>query len=155
MSRRYSDIKSDAPEVPRQPKQLTVMHSIGVEAGAAVRNAMEGVLASVPRDPTIDLMDAINERGVDMSPRTWLVSPVSDDALVPASLAGNWSAEQSAELEQLVAITPTKKAAVVVAMRDDGVSILEWIAHYRALGFEGIFIYSNDNNDGSDSCFTD
>jgi tetratricopeptide (TPR) repeat protein len=42
------------------------------------------------------------------------------------------------------------RAAVVATMRDDGLSMLEWIAHYRVLGFDNIFIYSNDNADGSD-----
>jgi hypothetical protein len=35
-------------------------------------------------------------------------------------------------------------------MRDDGIHALEWIAHYRALGFEGILIYTNDNADESE-----
>jgi hypothetical protein len=47
-------------------------------------------------------------------------------------------------------LQPTRQAAVVATMRDDGLYVLEWIAHYRALGFEHIFIYTNDNADGSD-----
>lgn len=35
-------------------------------------------------------------------------------------------------------------------MRDEGLVILEWVAHYRVLGFDTIFIYTNDNTDGSD-----
>jgi hypothetical protein len=35
-------------------------------------------------------------------------------------------------------------------MRDDGIYALEWIAHYRALGFEHLIIYTNDNADGSE-----
>lgn len=35
-------------------------------------------------------------------------------------------------------------------MRDEGLLILEWVAHYRALGFDTIFIYTNDNIDRSD-----
>ncbi len=45
---------------------------------------------------------------------------------------------------------PTKKAAVVAIMRDEGLVILEWVAHYRAIGFDTIFVYTNDNIDGSD-----
>ena len=47
--------------------------------------------------------------------------------------------------------TPTKKAAVVTIMRDEGLVILEWVAHYRALGFDTLFVYTNDNIDGSDA----
>ena len=49
-----------------------------------------------------------------------------------------------------LAITPRRRTAVVVSMRDEGISILEWLAHYRVLGFDDIFIYTNDNVDGSD-----
>ena len=35
-------------------------------------------------------------------------------------------------------------------MRDEGLVILEWVAHYRALGFDTIVVYTNDNTDGSD-----
>jgi hypothetical protein len=47
-------------------------------------------------------------------------------------------------------IEPTKRAAVVGTMRDDGIYVLEWIAHYLVLGFNSIFIYTNDNVDGSE-----
>lgn len=43
-----------------------------------------------------------------------------------------------------------KRAAVVACMRNEGIVILEWVAHYRALGFDSIFIYTNANDDGSD-----
>ncbi len=35
-------------------------------------------------------------------------------------------------------------------MRDDGIYVLEWVAHYLALGFERIVVYTNDNSDGSE-----
>jgi hypothetical protein len=35
-------------------------------------------------------------------------------------------------------------------MRNEGIIILEWVAHYRALGFDTIIIYTNNNDDGSD-----
>ena len=46
--------------------------------------------------------------------------------------------------------TPQKKAAVIATMRDEGLSILEWVAHYQLIGFDSIFIYTNSNTDGSD-----
>ncbi len=42
------------------------------------------------------------------------------------------------------------RAAVVVSMRDEGPYVLEWVAHYRVLGFDTIFVYANDNVDGSE-----
>jgi hypothetical protein len=45
---------------------------------------------------------------------------------------------------------PTRKAAVIGTMRDDGIYAIEWIAHYQELGFDPIVIYSNDNADGSE-----
>ena len=49
-----------------------------------------------------------------------------------------------------MAIAPRRAAAIVASFRDEGISILEWVAHHRVLGFEGIFIYTNDNVDGSE-----
>ena len=39
---------------------------------------------------------------------------------------------------------------MVGTMCNDGPYILEWVAHYRLLGFRKIVIYTNDNIDGSD-----
>jgi glycosyl transferase family 2 len=60
-----------------------------------------------------------------------------------------WSLLQLLNFLSIQRLVPNRRAAVVTSMRDDGIVLLEWIAHYRALGFEGIFIYSNDNEDGS------
>lgn len=46
--------------------------------------------------------------------------------------------------------SPEKKCAMVVGMRDEGITSLEWIAHYKAIGAERIFIYTNDNRDQSE-----
>jgi hypothetical protein len=42
------------------------------------------------------------------------------------------------------------RVAVVLLARDEGIYLPEWIAHYRLLGVDRIFVYSNDNADGSD-----
>lgn len=47
-------------------------------------------------------------------------------------------------------IQPRKRTCVVTTVRNEGSSILEWIAWYKKLGFEHFFIFSNDNDDGSD-----
>nr|WP_283949894.1 glycosyltransferase family 2 protein [Limobrevibacterium gyesilva] len=78
--------------------------------------------------------------------RRQMVSPVA------AHLTGKhaWSAVALFTHLALSRIRPTRKAAVVVTMRDEGITILEWVAHYRALGFEGLFVYTNNNSDGSE-----
>jgi hypothetical protein len=62
---------------------------------------------------------------------------------------GEWTLLQLLNFLTMQRFRPSRRAAVVASMRDDGIILLEWIAHYRALGFDGIFIYSNDNEDGS------
>ena len=61
-----------------------------------------------------------------------------------------WSAPRCLNLLMLRRIRPRKAAAVVGTMRDDGIYVLEWIAHYKELGFERVIIYTNDNADGSE-----
>lgn len=48
-------------------------------------------------------------------------------------------------------IQPTRTAAAVVTVKNEGCFLLECIAHYRAVGFEHVFLYTNDNSDGSDA----
>ena len=61
-----------------------------------------------------------------------------------------WTIPQCLNFSLLGQIRPTRRAAAVVTMRDDGIYALEWIAYHLALGFEHIFIYTNDNSDGSE-----
>ena len=82
--------------------------------------------------------------------RRVLCSGVGDEMLLQTS-AETWTNLYLLNYLLLSAIRPEKKAAVVVTMRDDGIRIIEWVAHYRALGFDGIFVYSNDNADGSEA----
>jgi hypothetical protein len=46
-------------------------------------------------------------------------------------------------------IKKTGKACIVATARNEGIYIIEWIAYHLELGFEKIFIYSNNNQDGS------
>ena len=65
-------------------------------------------------------------------------------------LIDNWSAAKL--LCYLVAsqTVPRHRCAAVVGMRDEGVTALDWVAHYRAIGVERIFVYTNSNSDGTD-----
>lgn len=48
-------------------------------------------------------------------------------------------------------VAPRKTVAVVAAARNEGLYLLEWIAHYRSLGVDHIFLYGDDNTDGSNA----
>jgi hypothetical protein len=52
---------------------------------------------------------------------------------------------------ELRGTVPIKKAAVLASVRNEGIIILEWVAHYRAIGFDSIIVYTNDNDDESDA----
>ena len=47
-------------------------------------------------------------------------------------------------------VTPRKRFGVLATARNEGLYIIDWIAHHKAQGFEDFFIYTNDNEDGSD-----
>lgn len=41
-------------------------------------------------------------------------------------------------------VKPRKKACVLATARNEGIYFPEWISYYKSIGFEGIFIYTND-----------
>ncbi|KJV06711.1 sulfotransferase family 2 domain-containing protein [Methylocucumis oryzae] len=43
------------------------------------------------------------------------------------------------------------KFTLATCVRNEGPYLLEWVAHYKLLGFDRIVIFSNDNDDGSDA----
>ncbi|GAB0120094.1 glycosyltransferase family 2 protein [Acidisoma sp. 7E03] len=45
---------------------------------------------------------------------------------------------------------PAKGTAIVTSVRNEGVNLLEWIAHHRCLGFDDFFFYVNDSDDGTE-----
>ena len=47
-------------------------------------------------------------------------------------------------------VSPRKRICVLGTARNEGLYFLEWIAHHKNLGVEHLYIYSNDNDDGSD-----
>lgn len=47
-------------------------------------------------------------------------------------------------------VKPVRRACVLGTVRNEGIYLLEWVAYHRALGFDEIILYSNNNSDGSD-----
>jgi len=53
-------------------------------------------------------------------------------------------------LAALRKIRPIQDLAVLAVVRNEAPYLIEWIAHYRAIGVDHFFIYTNDNDDGTD-----
>lgn len=64
--------------------------------------------------------------------------------------AGIQSLIGAVNLAALSCIERQSGFAVVASARNEGPFLIEWIAHQYAIGFDKVFIYTNDNNDGSD-----
>ncbi|MBV9784347.1 MAG: glycosyltransferase family 2 protein, partial [Acidisphaera sp.] len=47
-------------------------------------------------------------------------------------------------------VMPRKMMCIMAAARNEGIYLLDWIAYHRSIGVEHFFIYSNNNDDGSD-----
>ena len=47
-------------------------------------------------------------------------------------------------------VKPCHKCCIVATARNEGLYIVDWIAHHRAIGVEKFFIYTNNNTDNSD-----
>lgn len=60
----------------------------------------------------------------------------------------SFSASLNYRLRKMV--KPNQRACIVTSARNEGLYLLEWISYHRLIGFDHIFIYSNDNSDGSD-----
>ncbi len=61
-----------------------------------------------------------------------------------------WSIAQALNFLLLRQLSPRKRCAAVVSMRNDGIYILQWLAHHLVVGVDRIFVYTNDNEDGSE-----
>ena len=47
-------------------------------------------------------------------------------------------------------VLPQRSACILVTVRNEGAYLLDWLAYHLAIGFEHVFLYSNQNEDGSD-----
>ncbi len=71
-----------------------------------------------------------------------LLAPLRSDGLMPATLALHSLARRH--------VLPRRMACIVATAKNEGVYLLDWIAYHLSIGFEHIFLYTNDNDDGSD-----
>lgn len=83
-------------------------------------------------------------------PRSRLVGS-EFDRLGTAGLTGGFTSfPHACVLRARRNVAPERRIAIIATARNEGIYLLEWIAHHRLLGVEEFFIYSNDNDDGSD-----
>ena len=78
--------------------------------------------------------------------------PSDLDALADASLDGIYrSFWQACNFSARRNVPARRQVCVLATARNEGIYLLEWIAYHRSIGVEAFFLYSNDNNDGSDA----
>lgn len=51
-------------------------------------------------------------------------------------------------------IKPSKSSCIIATARNEGLYLIEWIAYHRKIGIEAFFLYTNDNDDGSDNLYS-
>ena len=48
-------------------------------------------------------------------------------------------------------VPPIRDFCIVATARNDGPYLLDWLAYHQAIGVDRVFLYTNDNEDGSDA----
>ena len=113
---------------------------------ALLRRAMPG---DAWVDGTLPALLAWDDSGRPTTRRA--VSPAAEDH-VAVLQTGALRPQAGLALQALArrSLSPRRMAAVLATARNEGPYLLDWVAHHRAIGFEHVVIYSNDNDDGSD-----
>jgi hypothetical protein len=80
-----------------------------------------------------------------------IVSPGSDE-FAGRPLEGHGMPQAGHVLTALARnqVRPRRTACIITTMRNEGPYILDWVSYHLSIGFDHIFIYTNDNSDGSD-----
>jgi hypothetical protein len=65
------------------------------------------------------------------------------------SAPGEYGFVKALNLATMACIEPSVPCALVASVRNEGPFLIEWLAYNRALGIKDIYIYTNDNTDGS------
>jgi len=79
-------------------------------------------------------------------------SPASDEALLAPSL-NLAAAPLGLALHTLARshVAPRRGLCILATARNEGPYLLDWLAYHLSIGVEHIFLYTNDNADGSDA----
>ena len=127
--------KADSPEPPEPPpgrsrRRLSWRRILG--------SAPQGVPQHPKRLPET-LATNVWEAGPDL------------DALDRIGMGGTFvSLPHACNIVMRRAAKPRHRTCVLATARNEGLYLIDWIAHHKALHFDHLFIYTNDNLDGSD-----
>ncbi len=86
------------------------------------------------------------------APGQYLVSPAADEvAGDPMEGFGQLQAGLCLTALARAQVAGRRTACILATARNEGPYLLEWLAYHRSVGFEHFFLYTNDNDDGSDA----
>lgn len=127
-------------------------HDLADRAGTFFHGTLASVAQAMAPHFGAAVQDALHAALGNPLPHPYRIESRGQDFIAQQSGLAEWGVDQALTRLAYERIPFAKhSAAVVGTMRDDGIYILEWVAHYRTLGFEHLFIYTNDNADGSDA----
>jgi len=96
---------------------------------------------SIYRDSILRLL-----AGQRAAPQTVCCTPEHDQLITDDY---HWPVDKIVNLALQRSVAPDKSVALVTSVRNEGLGLLEWVAYHLAIGIEQIFVYWNDNDDGS------
>jgi hypothetical protein len=108
---------------------------------------------AMPSDPWImESIPALIGWRDNRRPQTRTARCEANEGYVAIPHGGNTRPQAGLIIQNLArkTLAPTRNAAILATMREEGAYLVDWIAYHRAIGFEHIVIYTNDNRDGSD-----
>jgi hypothetical protein len=81
-----------------------------------------------------------------------LACPAVDETLLLAS-ANETATPLGTALHSLARghVTPRRGFCLLASARNEGPYLLDWLSYHLSIGFEHVFLYTNDNTDGSDA----
>lgn len=146
--------------------------AVEMAAGCLIGENLRNYLSEVEKDPRFETWQALlgagdpwldaNSAPLDtwmtggrgrsfISHRDWLARP-EYDYLASSVPEGQFSSPgHVAATYRRSLVAPQRKCCIVTTVRNEGVYLIDWISYHKSIGIEQIFIYSNDNDDGSDT----
>ena len=135
---------ADDADIGRLSRWLDVV----IDPAAALPDAPSGDPVGLRLWTNLARLRAIRQGG---APRRIVTIGPDDDFLAETCDPGQWRLLLWVTLLAMRQIVPRQQVAAMLMARDEGINLLEWIAHYQAIGVQRIFVYTNDNTDGSDA----
>ena len=84
-------------------------------------------------------------------PATGVIGPAFDGLAADGLLGEYVSLPYACNALARRATVPKQGLCIVATARNEGLYLLEWLAYHRAIGVEAVFLYTNNNDDGSDA----